>query len=68
MDSVDPDPQHCQEVYPIEDIYIKGVRPEIFEFGFFFMDLKGHGNEPNFPSFLHKSLWPRSPTLHFEPF
>ncbi len=30
--------------------------------------LKGHGNEPNFPRFLHKSLWPRSLTLHFEPF
>ncbi len=30
--------------------------------------LKGHGNEPNFPNFLHKSLWPRSLTLHFEPF
>jgi hypothetical protein len=30
--------------------------------------LKGHGNEPNFPSFLHKSRWPRSLTLHFEPF
>jgi hypothetical protein len=30
--------------------------------------LKGHGNEPNFLSFLHKSLWPRSLTLHFEPF
>jgi hypothetical protein len=28
--------------------------------------LKGHGNEPNFPSFLHKSLWPRSFTLHFD--
>ena len=25
--------------------------------------LKGHGNEPNFPRFLHKSLWP-SP-LHY---
>jgi hypothetical protein len=30
--------------------------------------LKGHGHEPNFPRFLHKSLWPRSLTLHFEPF
>jgi hypothetical protein len=30
--------------------------------------LKGHGNEPNFPSFLHKSLWPRSLALLFEPF
>ncbi len=30
--------------------------------------LKGHGNEPNFLRFLHKSLWPRSLTLHFEPF
>jgi hypothetical protein len=30
--------------------------------------IKGHGNEPNFPSFLHKSLWPRSLTPHFEPF
>ena len=27
--------------------------------------LKGHGNEPNFPRFLHKSLWPRSFTLYF---
>jgi hypothetical protein len=28
--------------------------------------LKGHGNEPNFPRFLHKSLWPRSLTqLHY---
>ncbi len=26
---------------------------------------KGHGNDPNFPRFLHKSLWPRSLTLHF---
>ncbi len=31
------------------------------------VNLKGHGNEPNFPRFLHKSLWPRSLTLHFEP-
>jgi hypothetical protein len=31
-------------------------------------DLKGHGNELSFPSFLHKSLWPRSLTLYFEPF
>ncbi len=30
--------------------------------------LKGHGNKPNFPRFLHKSLWPRSLTLYFEPF
>jgi hypothetical protein len=30
--------------------------------------LKGHGNEPNFPRLLHKSLWPRSLALHFEPF
>jgi hypothetical protein len=30
--------------------------------------LKGHGNEPNFSRFLHKSIWPRSLTLHFEPF
>ncbi len=30
--------------------------------------LKGHGNEPNFPRFLHKSLWPRSLALHFKPF
>ncbi len=30
--------------------------------------LKGHGNEPNFPRFLHKSLCPRSLTLHIEPF
>jgi len=30
--------------------------------------LKGHGNEPNFPRFLHKSVWHRSLTLHFEPF
>jgi hypothetical protein len=30
--------------------------------------LKGHGNEPNFARFLHKSLWPRCLTLHFEPF
>jgi hypothetical protein len=29
--------------------------------------LKGHGNEPVFPMFLHKSLWPRSLTLHFKP-
>jgi hypothetical protein len=33
-----------------------------------FFSLKGHGNEPNFPSFLHKSLWPRSLALRFEPF
>ncbi len=32
------------------------------------INLKGHGNEPNFPGFLHESLWPRSLTLHFEPF
>ncbi len=32
------------------------------------LGLKGHGKEPNFPRFLHKSLWPRSLTLHFEPF
>jgi hypothetical protein len=31
----------------------------------YFVILKGHGNEPNFPSFLHKSLWPRSLALHF---
>jgi hypothetical protein len=30
--------------------------------------LKGHGNEPVFPMFLHKSLWPRSLTLPFKPF
>jgi hypothetical protein len=30
------------------------------------IQLKEHGNEPNFPRFLHKSHWPRS--LHFEPF
>ncbi len=30
--------------------------------------LTGHGNEPNFPRFLHKSFWPRSLTLYFEPF
>jgi hypothetical protein len=33
-----------------------------------YSELKGHGNEPNFPRFLHKSLWPTSLTLHFEPF
>ncbi len=27
------------------------------------IQLKGHGNEPNFPRFLHKSLWPRSLTV-----
>ena len=30
--------------------------------------LNEHGNEPNFPRFLNKSLWPRSLTLCFEPF
>jgi hypothetical protein len=30
--------------------------------------LKGHGNEPVFSMFLHKSLWPRSLTLPFKPF
>ncbi len=30
--------------------------------------LKGHGNEPVLPMFLHKSLWPRSLTLAFKPF
>ncbi len=30
--------------------------------------LKVHGKEQNFPSFLHKSLLPRSLALHFEPF
>ncbi len=30
--------------------------------------LKGHGNELNFPRLLHKSVWHRSLTLHFEPF
>jgi hypothetical protein len=34
-----------------------------------FCDLvKKHGNEPNFPRFLHKSLWPWSLILHFKPF
>ncbi len=32
------------------------------------LPLKGHGNEPVFPMFLHKSLWPRSLTLPFKPF
>jgi hypothetical protein len=31
-------------------------------------DLKGHGNEPNFPRFLHKSVRHGSLTLPFEPF
>jgi hypothetical protein len=30
--------------------------------------LKGHGNEPDFPRFLLKSVMHRSLTLHFEPF
>ncbi len=30
--------------------------------------LKGHGNEPDFPRFLHKSVRHRSLTLHFELF
>ncbi len=30
--------------------------------------LKGHGNEANFPRFLHRSVWHRSLTLHFKPF
>jgi hypothetical protein len=30
--------------------------------------LKGHGNEPNFPRFLHKSVGHGSVTLPFEPF
>jgi hypothetical protein len=30
--------------------------------------LKGHGNEPDFPRFLHKSVRHRSHKLHFEPF
>jgi hypothetical protein len=30
--------------------------------------LKGHGNEADFPRFLHKSARHRSLTLHFEPF
>jgi len=29
---------------------------------------KGHGNEADFLGFLHKSVWHRSLTLHFEPF
>ncbi len=29
---------------------------------------KGHGNEADFPMFLHKSFRHRSLTLHFEPF
>ncbi len=28
----------------------------------------GHGNEPVFPMFLHKSLWTRSLTLTLKPF
>ncbi len=34
----------------------------------FKFELKGNGNEPDFPSFLHKSLWPKSLALHFEAF
>ncbi len=30
--------------------------------------LKGYGNKPDFPRFLHKSVRHRSPTLHFGPF
>ncbi len=30
--------------------------------------LKGHGNEPDFPRLLHKSVRHRSLKLHFEPF
>jgi hypothetical protein len=30
--------------------------------------LKGHGNEADFPRFLHKSVWHRSLTLHDKPF
>jgi hypothetical protein len=30
--------------------------------------LKGHGNEADFPRFVHKSFWHWSLTLHFEPF
>ena len=30
-------------------------------------NLKGHGNEADFLGFLHKSVWHRSLTLHFEP-
>jgi hypothetical protein len=30
--------------------------------------LKGHGNEADFPRFLHKSVRHRSLTLNFEPF
>jgi hypothetical protein len=32
------------------------------------LSLKGHGNEPDFPRFLHKSVRHRSHKLHFEPF
>jgi hypothetical protein len=32
------------------------------------LHLKGHGNEPDFPRVLHKSVRHRSLTLHFEPF
>ncbi len=32
------------------------------------MVLKGHGNEADFLGFLHKSVWHRSLTLHFEPY
>ncbi len=35
---------------------------------FSLISIKGHGSELNFPRFLHKSRWPRSLTLHFEPF
>ncbi len=31
-------------------------------------NLKGHGNEPNFPRFLHKLVRHGSLTLPFEPF
>jgi hypothetical protein len=30
--------------------------------------IKGHGNEADFPRFLHESVWRWSLTLHFEPF
>jgi hypothetical protein len=32
------------------------------------ISLKGHGNEADFLGFLHKSVWHRSLTLHFDPF
>ncbi len=30
--------------------------------------LKGHGNESDFPRFVHKSVWHMSLSLHFELF